>query len=188
MTACERVSGELVRVMYGEADAASMSPELAAHLSGCERCAAGLRETRGLLDELETALRPPAASESALRRIRAALDSRPRSIPIAGAARKFAILRPVWSMAAAALLLLAWRASVWPVAEISTPAPVVLNTAESAAVAEALAMLYVEDSSDVRLEYAAERIDSLREQLGESGRALPWTADDDWDLPRPTSG
>lgn len=183
MTPCERVSSELARVMYGEAGTASISAELSAHLNVCERCA----ETCGLLGELSAALRPAPLSARSLDGIRAKLDLLSTITPPRRAGRRPALLRPLWSAAAAAMLLLAWLAADQPGSPESDGAAV-LSADESAAVAEALAVLYVDDSSDVQLEYASERLDSLRQQLGANDRMLPWTADDDWDLPRPTSG
>lgn len=193
MTACGRFQNELIGVMYGEADASSASAELRSHLAACEACTALLQETRGLLGELGSVLRPEPLSERTVRLIAIEVDN--LSIQVRRQdARRSTRLRPLWSAAAAAVLLFAWKAGLAPLQQSTVPqsseptAIAALTDEESAAVAEAFAILYVDGSSEVQLEYASERLDSLRKRISGNDRTLPWTADDDWDLPRPTSG
>lgn len=191
MRICEPYKNELIRVIHAGRDA-PVSEALRTHLNHCAHCSAAFHETRRLLVELGDALRPEPLPLNTVLRIRSRLDalSAAPGAPVRRVHRaSVARLRFMWSAVAAAMLLVAWNIDrlETPVRSVE-PATPALSDAESALVAEAFAWLYVDDATDVHLEYASERLDTLRERLSGGERALPWDADDDWDMPRSISG
>lgn len=190
MNHCNPFEDELLRMTYGGHEAMALSTALRAHLRECPQCNTLLRETRETLRELNIALQPAPLTLETTLRIRARLDAlSAATFEQRTLHRSTTRMRSFWSAAAAALLLLAWntRSLVTPVAP-AEPSAITLSEDESALVADAFAWLYVDETTDMHLEYASERLDTLRERLNGGQRALPWDADDDWDLPRSTSG
>jgi len=94
--ACERAEEEILSYLYGELDE-SEAAELAAHLAGCERCAATEKRYRAVIADLDrlTDLAPPPALARKVAALAAAREARRR--------RRYVALR--WAAAAAAVLV-----------------------------------------------------------------------------------
>lgn len=148
----------------------------AAHIDQCSRCAAELASLRPVADELRKALRPADLDPAALGRILGGARSR-------GVGRVMR-LAPGAAWAAAACLAM----SLLPGATPRTAArgaidEIVADEQAAQEVLVAFGMSFVNDSVDVVLERADQALSRLEGMVQDAGSALPWPADDKWDVP-----
>ena len=162
---------ELLRLACDEGDTAPASPELPDVLADDTDTRAEFAETRELVNELRSVLRPEPLPEALARRIARQLDAQT-------VGRRTLILRQlrVGGLAAAAALLLA-VIGPWNLRTTS----VVLSEQDAASIVAAW-----EDTSwtgylDYSLERVSDELDDIEQRIDrESG--LPWGPEDDWDL------
>lgn len=176
---CDDRRDELVRLACDST--AVPSPELREHLANCPRCRRKLAADRQLLGDFGAALQPEPLSDELAARIAERLAAQTGVMR----GRWFSAL-PVVGAAAAACLLIAFLVSrgTQPSMEDSR-VRLGLTQSDETAIAEAYALLLWE-SADFSVDSLAERVEQAVQAVGRApGRnaVLPWSADDDWDVP-----
>jgi len=178
---CAAVRRELLRY-EGPLDV-SLPRALRAHLDACTGCRAEWVEQRELLAALRAALAPEPLPKSTVRQIETRLLQRH--------VRRYrpALLRAAGVAVAAGIvgvLLLPSRTDQ-PSQPVEKPAAGVTITADdAAAIAAAVGVLTWDSPVDYSLNGLAERVQDTAQQLGRergSTTLLPWSAEDDWDMP-----
>lgn len=179
---CDDLRDELVRLACNSA--AASSPALRAHLANCPQCQRKLAADRQLLGDVGAALRPEPLSNELATRIAERLAAQ------TGVTRgRWFSARPLVGAAAVAACLLI----VFLVSRGTQPAPsredsrarLGLTKGDETAITEAYALLLWE-SAEYSVDSLAERVEQAVQAVGRApgGNAvLPWSADDDWDVP-----
>ncbi len=163
-TGCEQFSDDRLRLATG-VDSAPRA-EFAEHLTECADCRAELEEQRGLLGALEAALTPEPVAEDVITRIQQRAHGEVR--------RQSAwspLLRPSIAAAAALAAVIAWP-QIW-----ERPAVTPDETFET--VPWDGDVTYAADEVETRIE----TMEGILQRAEGSDSYLPWSADDDWDMP-----
>jgi predicted anti-sigma-YlaC factor YlaD len=184
---CETYRDDLLRVACG--DLPRPPAELAAHLSFCGACRDELETARELLADLRTALEPEALSPAVVGRIAARME-----IAVARSRRRF----PGWlrvgctAVAAALLAAVLWPHKLTPSRATESSAVVVeLTPQEASELMAAYAVLGWESLTDVAIQELGSRVQSMAQRVerqSTAAEALPWRAEDDWDIPAGPTG
>jgi predicted anti-sigma-YlaC factor YlaD len=180
-TECAAVRAALLGGEYGADD--GLPPALRGHLQACAACQADWAERRELLNALQVALAPEPLPEALRRRIEQemARGRRRRS--------RLMLLGGAGAVAAACVL----GALLVPTRTMQAPYPsempattVTMTPDDAAAIAAAVGVLTWDSPVDYSLSGLTERVQDTARQVGREHGAntyLPWSADDDWDMP-----
>lgn len=189
---CAALADELTRVAFGELRIGEASPALNEHVRRCCDCAERLRDALRLLPLMQEALRPmplPAAVVARVTHLVAASETAPRR-----GGRLFGWRGPLAAAAALALFVV-WRVGVNDAppgaAPVDTAAPAALSQGDAAELAAAFGTVHWSDMSELALSAVSNAVSSIEQTLDratDSATLLPWSADDDWDLPEAPAG
>ncbi|MGE0479330.1 MAG: hypothetical protein AB7Q17_02540 [Phycisphaerae bacterium] len=163
--ACSTVRASLVLIACGDESFVTAPPALKLHLATCAVCRAMLADTQNLVQDLRPLLTPQPLTRELDRAIRARL----RQVVVPVAARR----RSVWGMVGAAAAAVALLAFYAPFRAVEPSSRTVRTVVSAETVAESIATLREqirEVRAFVELNRAADSV-------------LPWSDDDDWDVP-----
>jgi predicted anti-sigma-YlaC factor YlaD len=186
-TICDTYRDDLLRVACG--DAPQPPAELAAHLRLCAACRDELQTAQELLANLRTALEPETLSPAVAEQICARLE-----IAAARSRRRIPGWLRVGCTAAAAAVLTAvlWPHKFTPPRTLESPAVVVeLTPQEASDLLAAYSLLGWDSLTDESIQELGSRVQSITQRVerqSTAAEALPWRAEDDWDLPAGPTG
>ncbi len=188
---CDGFRDELTRLSCA---AEAPSAALRAHLAECRTCRESLAADRELVDALRTALQPESLPPELAKQIRDEI-SEPRCVFVVGGIPRRALHHLLWWSAAAAAVLVAillprfLRQSTAPDGVV--PSVTALSPDDAELAAQCWGLTAWDSPIKEAVQYVAESVDEVarvvtRDPAGE--RLLPWSADDDWDMPKDSGG
>lgn len=187
-TICLEYRDELLRLACG--DVAEPSATLAAHLAECAACRDALADSSALAVSLRAALEPEPLPDRLLARIQARLDAGPiRERPAWTVSLRVAYTVAAAGLLAAVIVPWALRPAAPRTAGTATTG-ISLSEDDTSAIAAAIGVLRW-DSTEYRVEALQKKVDGVAQTLEQGAKArtmLPWSRDDDWDVPAADAG
>lgn len=167
--ACSAHRERLLLIACGDESLVTAPPVLKLHLAACAACRALVADTQNLVHDLRPLLAPQPLPTSLHRAIR---DRLQRVIVPVAAPR-----RSAWSVVGAAAAAVALLALYVPFRTVDPASPVSREAVSAETVAESIATLR-EQIREVRAFVELNRA---------TDSVLPWSDDDDWDVPSAAS-
>lgn len=182
---CDGLRPELITAIARETPNVGLSPELRMHLTRCAECREMLLQSRDIVAELRTLCHPVPLSDELVERIeqRVHRSAEPRAL------RFWRRARPILA-AAAALLLAALYLPFQPSAPATQP-DLALSRSDLAELLATIGLIEWDGTVERWIDRATtelEAVNQLVERSDDAARALPWSADDDWDTPATVRG
>jgi anti-sigma factor RsiW len=178
---------ELLRLVCDEHDLTHASAALRARLSADPEAQAEFAEMQALVRELQDAMGPDPLPEAVVQRIDARLGRGPRG-------RTRVLWRPIRlaALAAAAVLALAVvQHLVRSPASPEAPLAVALSPADAAEIVAVYGLLSWQGHVDYSIEQVSSEVKNIEQRMErEPGveTGLPWSREDDWDVPSVSQG